>query len=301
MVIGGPLAILIWGLLAPDVVAGDVWRGMTAVAGSWIGGGANQAAMKEVFSVGDNLFGTMVAVDVIVANIWMAILLYMAGRADRLDARRGADTSALRALRTKMEHFELEHARPTRLPDLMFLLALAFGFTGLAHALATPLAAFFSAQSTWATRLSLSSSFFWIVVLATTFGLLLSTTRARHLEGAGASKLGSAMLYVLVASIGMHMNLGAVLDNTALFGVGLTWIAIHAGLLLLVARLIKAPVFYLAVGSQANVGGAASAPIVAAAFHPSLAPVGVLLAVLGYALGTYGAWLCGQLMRVAAG
>ncbi|MDD3764155.1 MAG: DUF819 family protein [Nevskiales bacterium] len=301
VVIGGPLAILIWGLLAPDVVAGDVWRGMTAVAGSWIGGGANQAAMKEVFNVGDNLFGTMVAVDVIVANIWMAILLYMAGRADRLDARRGADTSALLELRTKMEHFELEHARPTRLPDLMFLLALAFGFTGLAHALATPLAAFFSAQGTWATRLSLSSSFFWIVVLATTFGLLLSTTRARHLEGAGASKLGSAMLYVLVASIGMHMNLGAVLDNTALFGVGLTWIAIHAGLLLLVARLIKAPVFYLAVGSQANVGGAASAPIVAAAFHPSLAPVGVLLAVLGYALGTYGAWLCGQLMRVAAG
>ncbi len=83
--------------------------------------------------------------------------------------------------------------------------------------------------------------------------------------------------------------------------VGGVWISVHAGLLLLVGRLIKAPTFYLAVGSQANVGGAASAPVVASAFHPTLAPVGVLLAVLGYALGTYGAWVCGQLMRVAAG
>ena len=97
------------------------------------------------------------------------------------------------------------------------------------------------------------------------------------------------------------MDIGAVVDRPGLFAVGLLWISIHAGLLLVVGRVIKAPTFYLAVGSQANVGGAASAPVVASAFHPSLAPVGVLLAVLGYAIGTYGAWLCGQLMRVAAG
>jgi len=301
VIVGGPLAVLIWHQIDPGVVSGDAWRGMTAIAGSWIGGGANQAAMKEVFAVDNDLFGTMVAVDIIVANLWMAVLLYMAGRADTLDARRGADTRALQALRTRMEHFDAEHARIPRLPDLMFMLALAFGSTGLAHALATPLADYFAHQGAWAERLSLSSSFFWIVVLATTFGLGLSFTRARHLEGAGASKIGSAMLYILVAAIGMHMNLRAMFTQPGLFGVGLTWIAIHAGLLLLVARWMKAPVFYMAIGSQANIGGAASAPVVASAFHPSLAPVGVLLAVLGYALGTYGAWLCGQLLRLAAG
>ena len=73
---------------------------------------------------------------------------------------------------------------------------------------------------------------------------------------------------------------------------------VHASLMLLVCKLIRAPIFYMAVGSQANVGGAASAPVLAAAFHPSLAPVGVLLAVLGYAIGTYAAWLCGQILRV---
>jgi uncharacterized membrane protein len=137
-------------------------------------------------------------------------------------------------------------------------------------------------------------------VIATTGGLLLSFTRARKLEGAGASTVGSAFLYILVASIGMQMDITAVLSNPGLFAVGMIWIGFHAVLLLIVGKLIKAPLFYLAVGSQANVGGAASAPVVASAFHPSLAPVGVLLAVLGYAVGTYGAWLCGQILRVIA-
>ena len=95
------------------------------------------------------------------------------------------------------------------------------------------------------------------------------------------------------------MDTMAIFDNPAFFLIGLIWMAIHASLLIIVAKIIKAPLFFLAVGSQANVGGAASAPIVASAFHPSLAPVGVLLAVFGYALGTYGAWLCGILMKLS--
>jgi uncharacterized membrane protein len=299
VVLGGPVALLIWQFLSPETVDAQLWRGMTAVAGSWIGGSANQAAMKEVFQIENNLFGMMVAVDVIVANLWMAILLWMAANQQRLDARRGADASSIVALRERMERFTLEHSRIPRLADTMFILALGFGATGLSHALAAPLSAGFKGVE-WAERLSLASEFFWIVVLATTFGLLLSFTRARNLEGAGASRLGSAMLYVLIATVGMQMNIGAVFTNPGLFGIGITWIAFHAALLLLVARLLKAPAFFLAVGSQANIGGAASAPVVAAAFHPALAPVGVLLAVLGYALGTYGGWLAGQLMRMVS-
>ncbi len=138
------------------------------------------------------------------------------------------------------------------------------------------------------------------MVVATTTGLVLSFTRVKSLEAAGASKMGSVFIYILVASIGMKMDITAVVNHWQIFIVGLIWISIHAGLLLLVAKLIKAPTFFIAVGSQANVGGAASAPVVASAFHPALAPVGVLLAVLGYALGTYAAWLCGVLMQMAA-
>jgi uncharacterized membrane protein len=109
------------------------------------------------------------------------------------------------------------------------------------------------------------------------------------------------MLYILIAAIGMLMDLRAIFSNPGLFGVGATWMLFHVALVLLAARLLKAPTFYLAIGSEANIGGAASAPVVAAAFHPALAPVGVLLAVFGYALGTYGGWLTGHLMRIAAG
>lgn len=304
IIIGGPLALLLVGTLSPATVGGEgpdaVWRGMTTIAGSWIGGGANQAAMKEVFEVGDNLFGQMIAVDVLCASVWMAVLLFLAGRAQKIDARTGADTSAIEDLKRRIEAYHARHARIPRLADLMFLAAVGFGCTALAHAGADFLAPWFSANTPQLERFSLTSGFFWLVVIATTAGLLLSFTPARQLEGAGASTVGSAFLYILVASIGMQMDITAVLSNPGLFAVGMVWIGFHAALLLIVGKLIKAPLFYLAVGSQANVGGAASAPVVASAFHPSLAPVGVLLAVLGYAVGTYGAWLCGQILRVVA-
>jgi uncharacterized membrane protein len=300
VVVGGPIAVLVVGAFSPETVSGDTWRGLTAVAGSWIGGGANQAAMKEVFEIPDDLFGTMVAVDVLVASLWMAVLLWVAANAARLDAASGADTSAITALRERVERYQREHARIPSLGDLMLIVAVGFGLTGLSHAIGNPLAVWVARIAPHLVRYSLTSSFFWIVVLATTFGLAASFTPARRLEGAGASKVGQVLLYVLVASIGMQMNLRAVFANPGLFVVGGIWIAVHAALMILVARAIRAPMFYMAVGSQANIGGAASAPVVASAFHPSLAPVGVLLAVLGYALGTYGGWLAGQLMRISA-
>jgi uncharacterized membrane protein len=146
----------------------------------------------------------------------------------------------------------------------------------------------------------LNSSFFWMIFIATIIGVFLSYSPLKKFEGAGASKIGSVFIYILVASIGMKMDLSLIFNNLGLIAIGFVWIAIHAGLLILVAKLIKAPYFFLAVGSQANVGGAASAPVVASAFHPSLATVGVLLAVFGYAIGTIGAVACTFLMQLAS-
>lgn len=302
IVIGGPLAILAMSAISPEMFGGNgpdaVWRGMTTVAGSWIGGGANQAAMKEIFEVGDDIFAAMVAVDVLIASLWMAVMLYVAGESKRLDRWLGSDTTAIEDLRERVEKFQLENARLPSLTDFMLIAAVGFGLTGIAHAFGGQLAEYFQANFPRLDRFSLTSNFFWIIVIATTAGLGLSFTRARTLEGAGASKVGSAFLYILVATIGMHMDIRAVVEAPKLFALGGIWMAVHAGLLLFMAWLLRAPMFYMAVGSQANVGGAASAPVVASAFHPSLAPVGVLLAVLGYAVGTYAAWFCGQLLRV---
>ncbi|WP_312512581.1 DUF819 family protein [Massilia sp.] len=302
VMLGGVVSFLAMGVIHPETVEGETWRGMTTVAGSWIGGGANQAAMKEVFEVEATLFGQFVAVDVLVANVWMAVLLFLASRAQAFDRWTGADLTAINALKQRIEHYQAEHSRIPTLTDVMVILAVGLGVTGLSHALTGPTVAWIaSLPAEWRLQdYSLTSNFFWVVVYATTFGLLLSFTRARSLEGAGASTIGSAMLYVLVATIGMHMDLNALLDRPWLFLLGLIWIAVHGGLMLLVAKLIRAPLFFMAVGSQANIGGAASAPVIASAFHPALAPVGVLLAVLGYALGTYGAYLTGLALRALA-
>lgn len=304
IVFGGPLAILLFSVIAPDVVnappPNEVWRGMTAIAGSWIGGGANQAAMKEVFEVNDTLFSKMVAVDIIVGNTWMGVLLAGIGYSKVIDKKLKADASAIEHLKQKMEAFQASITKVPSLTDLMKILAVGFICTALGHWGSDLIAPAIQTHFPSLEQYSLTSGFFWLVVIATTLGVVLSFTKAKNLEGAGASKIGSVFIYILVATIGMHMDVMAVFDDPGLFAVGITWMMIHVTLLIVVAKLIKAPYFFVAVGSTANVGGAASAPVVAAAFHPSLAPVGVLLAVLGYVLGTYGAYLCGILMGMAA-
>ena len=304
IIIGGPLAILIVLSINPALIAGSdidsVWRGLSTVAGSWIGGGANQAAMKEVFQVDNEIFSAMVAVDVIVANIWMAFLLYGAGINDKIDNWLQADSSSIDLLKNKIEAYQAHIMKIPNTADTMRVLSIGFGITAVAHFGADLIAPWIFQNAPLLAKFSLTSKFFWLIVISTTLAVFLSFTKARELEGVGASRIGSVFIYILVATIGMKMNILAIFDNPGLFIVGLIWMMIHAGMLISVAKFIKAPFFFMAVGSQANVGGAASAPIVASAFHPSLAPVGVLLAVLGYAMGTYGAWLCGVLMQLSS-
>jgi len=244
-------------------------------------------AIGESVGVSESTFSLMVVVDVAVANVWMAVLLWFAGREAEIDRRSGADRSAIDQVRRQVERYQAEVSRPTSLPDLFAIFAIGLGT---------------SVGATWVAGSlpdvgSIVKSFTWVVIIATTVGLLLSFTPVRRLEGAGASAVGSVFLYLLVASIGARAEFSRVAEAPALVLIGAVWLSLHATILLLVQRRLKFPVFFVAVGSQANVGGAASAPLVAAAFHPALAPVGVLLAVGGYVLGTYAALLCATLLE----
>ena len=303
IILGGPVAILITSLFSPETVGGlefdAVWRGMATLAGSWIGGGANQTAMLELYQFNPEKYGAMITVDIVVANIWMAFILYGAGKSDKIDKWLKADSSTINDLKNKMENYSSAVERNTTFHDLMKISSIALGGVGIAHFLGSILSKCNNYFSIFNDTV-FTSHFFWVVVVSTTLGLGLSFTRLRSLEGAGASKIGSVFIYLLVAIIGMKMDITKALEQPLLIVVGLIWMIFHVGLLVLVAKIIRAPFFFLAVGSKANVGGAASAPIVASAFHPSLAPVGVLLAVLGYALGTYGAILCATLMEIAS-
>ncbi|WP_457615441.1 DUF819 family protein [Lutibacter sp.] len=309
IIIGGPIAIMLISIFSPETVGGAdadaVWRGLSTLAGSWIGGGANQAAMLEIYEYNPKKYGGMVLVDIVVANLWMAILLIGIGKSKKIDKWLKADTSAIEVLKEKVSSYAAKVTRNPSLSDLIVILSIAFTIVGFSHFGANVISSFlkenFEAVSDKTSALSsFGSQFFWMITIATTLGILLSFTKFKKYEGAGASKIGSVFIYILVATIGMKMDLGKILENPGLIVIGLVWMTIHALLLIIVAKLIKAPFFFLAVGSQANVGGAASAPVVAAAFHPSLATVGVLLAVFGYVVGTYGAILTAELMRIVS-
>lgn len=316
IVIGGPIALWTVGQFSPEVFGGDspeaMWRGLSTVAGSWIGGGANQAALKEISETMDQQFSIMLIVDVFVANLWMPFLLYGASRAESIDKWLKADSSAVNELKTKVEEYSASIARIPSFTDIMVVVGIAFGCVAVSHIVADTASVgihdwFSSILATNPDSFvkflsSLEKGFFWIVVIATILGVALSFTKANKYEGAGASKIGSLFLYILVATIGMKMDVAALIENWATYSsaiiIGLIWMLVHIIVLVVVARAIKAPFFFVAVGSQANVGGAASAPIVASAFSPALAPVGILLAVLGYAIGTVAAIVCMEWMHI---
>ncbi len=309
IIIGGPLAILLVSMISPETVGGAgpdaVWRGLSTLAGSWIGGGANQAAMLEIYEFNTENYASYVIVDIVVANIWMAILLLGIGKSEKIDKWLKADTSAIERLKEKVSSYAKQNVRNPSLADFMVILSIGFVVVGISHLGANAVSSYLienfeSVNDKTSAMSSFGSQFFWMISIATLLGIILSFTNLKKYEGAGASKIGSVFIYILVASIGMKMDLTKILDNPGLIVVGLIWMTIHVLLLIIMAKLIRAPYFFLAIGSKANVGGAASAPVVAAAFHPSLATVGVLLAVLGYVVGTYGAMLTAELMRIVA-
>ena len=310
IIIGGPIAVLLISLISPETVGGigpdAVWRGLSTLAGSWIGGGANQTAMLEIYGYNQQLYGGMVFVDIVVANIWMSVILIGIGKSDKINGWLNADNSSIETLKEKVSSFSKKVKRNPTLTDIIIIMAIAFGTVSIAHFCSGFLGPSFKdyisnieSASTRNIFTFLESKFFWLISISTIIAILLSFTKAKNYEGAGASKFGSVFIYILVATIGMKMDLTMIFDNLGLISIGFVWMSVHAALLILIAKLIKAPYFFLAVGSQANVGGAASAPIVASAFHPSLATVGVLLAVVGYAVGTVGAIICTILMEIS--
>ena len=301
VVLGAIVSFQIMKFIWPAAVAGDTWKGMAALSGSWIGGGANMVAIREIYEVDATLFGQFAVVDVAVASIWMATLLFLANRAQQIDARSKADTSAMDEMKQRIADYEKANARIPTLADLMAIIGVSFGIVGLAHAVSNPIAGWFGQNYSWSSQFSLDAPFVWIIVLSTLAGLLLSFTRARKLENAGAAKLGTVFLYFLIACIGMQMDFLHLADRPELLLIGVIWMLVHILVLWIVARMVKAPLFYFAMGSQGNIGAAASAPVVAAAFHPSLAPVGVLLGTVGYATGTLIAYGLGQILRMMAG
>lgn len=284
IIIGAPIALMIF----QPFLGPDAWTGFAALAGSWIGGTANMVAIAESVGTPESEMGPVIVVDTVVGYGWMGILLLFSGWQGWFDRRTGARTDAIEATNLRMAE-AAAHKRPTRLADAAMLVGL-----GLAGAVLSVRA---GQELPNLGDPTIVSGTTWAVLIVVTAGLVLSFTRLRRLEEVGASALGYTALYMLLTAIGAQADLRAVLAAPAYLGAGVVWLSIHIGILLIAARIVRAPLFFVATGSMANIGGAASAPVVAGVYHPAMAPVGLLMAVVGYVMGIYGAlgaaWLLG--------
>lgn len=305
IIVGGPIAF--WTVMAllpgfrEQAIANDYWKGLVTISGSWIGGSSSQLALKEIYGCSERLFAIMLVVDAVVANGWTACLIWGAAHRDKIDHWLRADTRSIEDVKERILAYREEPDRPANLLDLSTILALGFGGGALAHALAYGLSTTLQPHKATLAQYGLdpfTSNFLWVVILSTSLGIAVSFTRLHKLEKLGTTDLAQLFVYFLIMTIGMRLDLSNVGGNPGLFLVAAIWMLIHVTAMLVTARLIRAPYFFVAVGSQANIGGVSTAPAVAAIFHPALAPVGVLLAVLSHVLGTYGGLLTAWLMRM---
>jgi uncharacterized membrane protein len=287
VVIGGPISLLIFEPLLPA----DAWTGFAALSGSWIGGTANMVAIAESVGTPESVFGPIIVVDTVVGYSWMGVLLFFAAYQSRFDSRTQAKTAAIEETNRRLQ--EMDRARhPTTLRDAVVMIG-----GGLAAAVATHRLAQTDLFPTLGDPAIISKTT-WAVLIVVTGGLALSFTRLRDYEKVGASSFGYAGLYLLLSGIGAQANLRAVVQAPVYLAAGAVWLAVHVAVLLLAARLVRAPLFFVATGSMANIGGAATAPVVAGVYHPAMAPVGLLMAVAGYVLGIYGGLVCAWLLGI---
>lgn len=281
MMAAGSLGIALGGLAAFGLLRPflppDGWRVTAALVATWIGGSANLVAVAGALDIDPALQGVAIVVDTLVAYSWMGVLIWLAGRQQSIDARWGAERGGLRdvALRLR-ERQSAERAAPT-VADLTAMLGLALGLSAVCVEL--------GARLPEVGRVLNGAS--WAVVLLTTAALLLSLTPVARLESRGASTVGYAGFYLLLASVGAQADLKQVAAQPVFVLLGVLIVGVHALVLLVALRLLRAPLFFFGAASQACVGGYSSAPLVAALYEPQMAAVGLLLAVLGNVVGTY--------------
>jgi uncharacterized membrane protein len=284
VVLGAPIAFM----LVKDKLPQDTWKAFGTLAGSWIGGTGNMAAVAEGLETSPEGFGLAVIGDNLVYIIWLPILLgskhfaRLFNRFTRVDSRRiqmleGAQVQEGAHESVKMRHF-------------LYLLFLGFVCTWAAEVISGRLPAL-------GPVLTAST---WKILLITTMGLLLSLTPARRIPA--SHELAMALVYIFVANMGAKADVSGLSYSAGWFILACyVWIAVHGAFCVLGAYLLRVDVHSAAIASAANIGGAASAPVVAAHHNERLVPVSILMALIGYAIGNYAAFLAAWLAFKVSG
>jgi len=285
IIIGGPLSLLLLGPFLPS----DAWMGLGALSGSWIGGSANMVAVGKSIGTSDDLFGNMIVIDTLVGYGWMGVVIFISGHQNKIDKWNGADTDIVEDLNLTINSNSKQMHTSFNSLLAIVVIGMTLGYLALIIGQWLPDVG------------SILTSFGWTIIVVSAIGIALSFTKLSELDYVGSSHVGNLFLYILLATIGAKANIAQVSYLPIYIVVGIFWILCHAIILFLGGRILKAPMFLIATSSQANIGGVVSAPIVATVYKKSLAPVGLLMGVMGNIIGIYAGLFTAWLLSLVSG
>ena len=244
----------------------EAWKPFAALCGSWMGGTGNMIAIQGALVIPDSAMGYTLLIDSIDYALWVMLLLALVPFAKRFNTWSKADTAVIDEVGKKLM-MQNVHTEGVDFPSVFLLLAVSLLVSAVSQYAASllPTASFLSFET-------------WVVVIATLGGILFAMTPVAKI--AGASVIANSMLYLIVALIASRANFTELTQAPLYIIAGFVVLAIHAGIMILFAKLFKLDLFSIGVASLANIGGVASAPILASAYSQALIPIGVRMAMM---------------------
>ncbi len=264
----------------------EAWKPLAALCGSWMGGSGNMVAVQAALNIGETEMAYALVIDSIDYSIWVMFLLWAINFAMKFNKWTKADTSALDEVCRRLEQDESEEKKPITFQNIILLIGSALMVSALGQ--------YFGVMLQGSVGVLDKST--WIVLLVTITGLVCALLPIGKISG--SAELSNVFLYGVIALLASRASLLELTNGPAWILAGFMILAIHGVILLILAKVFKLDMFTCGVASLANIGGTASAPILAGSYSPALVPVGVLMALIGYAIGTGGGLLCAQLMRL---
>ncbi|SFV69299.1 Protein of unknown function DUF819 [hydrothermal vent metagenome] len=267
--------------------APDAWKAFAALTGSWMGGTGNMVAIQGALNLPDGALGYTLLIDSIDYAVWVMILLALVPFAKRFNTWSKADTSVIDKVGERLA-LKMAARKPMNFSTLFLMLGASLLVSAFSQ---------YFAQMLPATDFLTTTT--WVVIIATLAGMFFAMTPFAKLSG--ASELANIMLYLIVALIASRADFSELAQAPLYIAAGFVILFIHAGIMVFCAKLFRLDLFSLGVASLANIGGVASAPILASAYSKALIPIGVLMAMLGYILGTFGGLMVGKVLEMISG
>ena len=269
-----------------SALGSEAWKALGALCGSWMGGSGNMIAVQAAFDIGEADMAYALVVDSIDYSIWVMFLLWVINLAPKFNKWVKADTTTLDEVSKRLEEDAKANNEPITFVNIIFLLGISLVISAVGQ----------NFGATVSGTLTFLDKSTWTVLFITLAGLIGAVTPIGKM--AGGTELSNVMLYSVVALLASRASFLELSDAPIWILAGFMILAIHGILLLIIAKIFKLDMFTCGVASLANIGGSASAPILAGAYSGALVPVGVLMALMGYVIGTGGGIIVANIMSL---